>query len=73
MQRLIALCLSSALAACSAELPSFLANPSSANMERDKAECRSQAAQSAGGAITVAEMDSLVDECVKAKGHTGPS
>jgi hypothetical protein len=73
MQRLIALCLGSALTACSAELPSFLASPPSAVIERDKAQCRTEAAQSAGGAITVAEMDSLIDECMKSKGHTGPS
>jgi hypothetical protein len=72
MQRLMAMCLSSAIAACSAELPSFLAKPSSTDIERDQAQCRSEAAQSGGGAITVAEMDRLVDECMKAKGHPAP-
>jgi hypothetical protein len=70
MHRLIALCLSSALTACSAALPSFLDNPSHADIERDKAQCTSRAAQSGGGAITVAEVDSLINECMKAKGHT---
>lgn len=73
MQRLIALGLSSALAACSAVLPSFLANPSSDDIDRDRAQCASQAAQSGGGAITVAETDNLINECMKAKGHTVPS
>jgi hypothetical protein len=72
MQRSIALCLSSVLAACSAELPSFLTNPSAADLERDKAQCTSEVAQFGGGANTVAEMDHLIDECMKAKGHTAP-
>ena len=72
MHRWIALYLCSALAACSAELPSFLVKPSSDDIERDKAQCRSEAAQSVGGALTVTEMDRLVDECMKAKGHKAP-